>query len=327
MGWDPVPWAVLGGYHSAETLRLLAHMAGNQNEGIFGPGDLKVRQYDVPGAGVLVATGAAVILNRATSMADQSYAGRMPTEDNVAVAATSGTARSDMVIARVEDPNMADQGYSPPPNPTQGPYIFTRLLPNVGSAAVATPKAARAYLASQNMNAIPLAGITRGASIGTVINSNITDLRAVANPRQQPDLLTVNPGAVYSVTGAWADWFGFWDVDVPAWASRVILSARLHGVRIDRLSTTQNGTAYGQVRVAIGTSFTQGAAYDADAIKETTTARLSLGAGENLVLPVAMRGTTQRIRIQGTKLSGTKNIYVDASSYAEVDVRFLEAAA
>src|SRR5688572_17632017 len=105
MGWDNAPWMIGGGVeHSVEVARLLAYIAGNGKEGIVRPTHLRVTQQGTPAASVRVLTGAAVILNRTAGADSQSYLGRMPSNDTVAITPTTAAARSDLIIGRVEDP-------------------------------------------------------------------------------------------------------------------------------------------------------------------------------------------------------------------------------
>lgn len=299
---------------------MLAFEAVNGNEGIFGMSDLKVSQQTTPTSSVKVAPGACAILSRATGAYAQAYQARMPTTDTpINIAATGGAARSDMIVARIEDPgNSGDGG----PWPAAGPFISTRVISGV--PATATTVAATGW----NYTAIPLARIDIPAATSGITAAMITDLRFLANPQSDPQIFTVNSGAVVNLTAAsFADWFGSWQVFVPPWAVKAVVWAMVSGARVDRLSTTANGNASGQVRALLGATPTQGTAYDFDVVPSAIISRFTLGLGDTLTVPTAARGTTSTLKLQGYKSSGNQSLYADTATSAVVSVQFKAAAA
>lgn len=323
MTWDSVPWAVGGGaVISAEAFRLVAYVAFRGNEGILSPSDLAVTALSTPGASVNVAPGACSILCRASGETYQAYAGRLPVQDTVSIAATGASARSDMIVARIEDPWLAGEPWADPTDPTVGPYVFTRVISGVASTATTVTELGLGY------SAIPLARIDIPASTGTITQSMITDLRQVANPRRDAELITYNPPVVASVTASsFTDWIASWPMAIPSWAVRVFVSASIGGVRLDRSSTTVNGNSTGQIRAMLGTAATQGAAYDLDVVPTAVTSRFTLGVADRINIPSAMRGTTQTLKLQALQSAGNKPIYVDTGSFLSISLEFQEAAA
>jgi len=178
MTWDSVPWFVGGGaHHSPEVARLLAYAATSGAAGIVGPADLKVVPLATPGSSVRVLSGACLIPNQAAGGDQQTYVGRNPSEDVVSIAATgSGAGRSDLIVARVEDPFMPGESWSDPDDVTVGPYIFTRVIPNVAPGTTEVPS---------GMSGIPLARIDIPANTATITAGMIRDLRKIALPRRQ----------------------------------------------------------------------------------------------------------------------------------------------
>src|SRR5690606_29700444 len=130
MTWDAVPWFVGGGAeHSPEVARLLAYAATGGAEGIVLPTDLRVAPLSAPGSGVRVLPGAAPVRTRASGGALQTYVARLPVANTVSISATgSGAGRSDLIVARIEDPYVAGTPYQEPENPASGPYVFTRVI-------------------------------------------------------------------------------------------------------------------------------------------------------------------------------------------------------
>jgi len=324
MAWDPVPFWIGGGaIHSDAVVRLLADYGVNDSEGILRAGDLKVSALSTPGASVQVATGACSMLGRGSSQANEAYVARMATLDTIGIAATgAGAGRSDLVIGRVEDPNIAGSGWSAPQNVSAGPYMFTRVISGV-------PNTTRSVLdLNLGYTAVTLARIDIPASTSAITNAMIVDLRKMASPKKDRRLYTVNPGTVYNLTSAsYVNWgFGLWQIDIPTWAVRAVLVARVDGARLDRLTSSSggNGTANGAFRVALGSLVTQAAAYDQETSYTNVVGRFSLGAGDTVAIPANLRGTTQTLSLQGNKSNGNKNIYADTASFGSVDIEFQE---
>lgn len=218
MTWDAVPWFVGGGaQHSPEVARLLAYAATNGAEGIVSPGDLKVTATTVPSGSINVSTGECLIRNRAQGGAAQTYVGRNPTQDTVSVAATGSTTRSDLVIAQIEDPFMPGEPWQEPEDVLNGPYIFTRVIPNV------PPWATKVQDISgfAGRSAITLARIDIPANTGAITDDMIVDLRQVALPRQKRQMFvhSISQEAELKSTTD-VQWFS--DeiaVDIPEWAT------------------------------------------------------------------------------------------------------------
>ncbi|KPC94696.1 hypothetical protein ADL27_13100, partial [Streptomyces sp. NRRL F-6602] len=165
------------------------------NQGVTTGLDLKVSALATPGAGVQISDGSATITGK-VSPVQGSYNSYNIGTDTVSVAATGSTARSDMLILRVEDPE-----YEGTRNPATDPIVFWQVVTNVSSSATTVPS---------GYSAIPLARVDIPANTATITNAMITDLRQVTNPRRdrfmQP-YLAQNP-AVY-LTGTsetWKDW-------------------------------------------------------------------------------------------------------------------------
>ncbi|MER7164491.1 hypothetical protein ABT336_00210 [Micromonospora sp. NPDC000207] len=320
MAVDPVPWFVGGGaIHSPEVARLLAFTAFRGNEGIVGPIDLRVRALSVPGTSVRVGPGAAAILNRAAGGAYQSYAGRITSDEQVAVAATgSGSGRSDLVVLRVEDPYMLGEPWQDPEDPAVGPYVFPRLISGVPNTTRTVTQLGLGY------SAIPLARIDLPPSTGTITDGMIVDLRRVANPRRERVVVTGNPTVVYNLTAtAWvsAPWTNVQPaVDVPAWAVRAIVRTSINGVSM----TT--GNAWGGLRARVGSVTTQGTSWDEQI--ETTKDRGFWRDSDTIAIPAAMRGTTQTVSLEAYKNSGsTSTVSADTATSLDFDIEWVEAAA
>lgn len=319
MAWDGVPWFVGGGAeHTPEVARLLGYAAFRGNEGVIGIGDLQVKALATPGSSIRVMPGACSILNRASAQTYQAYAARLPTEDAVPVSATtSGGGRSDLVVARIEDPWLAGEPWADPADPKAGPYVYTRIITNV-------PPTTRTYkdlgLAD---SAIALGRIDIPSSTATITQAMITDLRKVANPRRERSVLTANPASTETLTSssfvAWPT-AASWQVDVPAWATKVILRGAVSGLKIPV------GVVAGQIRVTLGTAVSQATGWDETVPSGANYDRKNWAVSDTVAIPSAMRGTRQTVRLEGLKTSGSTSPSAETLTSAALDIEFVEEA-
>ncbi|TDC33464.1 hypothetical protein [Micromonospora sp. KC213] len=322
MAFDPVPWFVGGGAeHSPEVARMVAYTAFRGNEGTMGPADLGVRALAVPGTSVRVMPGACSILSRATGGTYQAYAARMPAETVVPIAATgSGGGRSDLVVARVEDPFMPGEPWAEPPDVAAGPYVFARVISGVPSGTTSVAALGLGY------SAIALARIDLPANTGTVTQAMIVDLRQVANPRRDRSLIVSSPSGITSLTTS--TYVNFPDaavkpVAVPSWATHARIVQNVAGTLA--FGDKVNGAS----RVKLGTVTGQDTNYDTNGAVGGDALDRPLLTADTLAIPSAMRGTTQNVSIQ-TRVtyrgaSGTGELRANTATTIVTDVEFFEA--
>jgi len=327
MAWDSVPWFIGGGaQHSPEVARLLAYAATSGAEGLVEPGDLKVSALSVPGASVNIAPGAALIRNRAAGGTSQTYVARNPIQDTVKIAATSGSKRSDLIVAQIEDPFMAGEPWQDPADPTVGPYIFTRVISNV-PAGTQRLQDVPAYA---GRSAVTLARIDIPASTGTITNAMITDLRRVALPRSQRELLQAQSTGGPSTTAvdplntstykAWPR-AASWEVEIPEWATHAQVRGDVQSYVL------KVGNAVGTLRAAFLGQVGRVSSFDENwGGSSGQNTRNSLGFAHVFEVPAAMRGTTQTLRFEG-KRDGAGYIDADAFTVSLADVTFSQKAA
>lgn len=325
MAADPVPWMVSGGIeHSVNVARLLSYAAFNGEEGIIGPRDLEVRELAVPGASVRVFPGACSIFNRAVGAKYEAYAARFPTETEVAIAATgSGGGRTDLIVARVENPYEPGEPWDEPSSEAiadgTAQFVFPRVISGVPAGTKTVAELGLGY------SAIPLARVTLPASTGTVLQSHITDLRKLTAVRRHETFNIIAPVAAQALTSAtFVNWPSIMnlDVDIPEWATHVQFRALLGGVVWGAGTGVRN--ANGDLRIEINNEiFTQATAYNLST--DTGTDRVTLMAGSpGVAIPAAMRGTTQSVRVEGRKTSGNSNLQVDAAAMLSLEVKFTQ---
>ncbi len=183
MTWTQGLWAVDGNTLDASLWRQQLYASSLKRSGIMAPTDLKVTAFSTPGAGVNVAGGSCVIAGQELSGGQQgSYFGFNNGVDTVSVSATGGSIRSDLIIARVEDPTFSGTPWSW--NPATQNLIYSRDISGVSGGTVLVPA---------GTTGIPLARIDIPVSTSAITNAMITDLRALANPARQTDLYVNTP--------------------------------------------------------------------------------------------------------------------------------------
>lgn len=297
MTWDGIPWFVEGTAASEETMRLIVDAAACGGEGVVGPADLLVTALAAPADAVQVAPGAMVAKRRATlGGGSQSYAARMPTLEQVDISPTGTDGpRSDLIIARVEDP-FGGETWPTPEDPTVGPYVFTRVIPDVPAGTTSILDI------DPDSTAVTLARVDLPVSTSVITDAMVTDLRQLVRPRTER-FRRYLPGAwstpddVGAVTDAWEIFpmGASWSEKVPAWATHadihVLITGLLHPDTVE---------ARGQLRVTLGdTQHGTGMPFDI-----TQAGRVALQAGGHFAIAPADRGKVLDIDIEGTGTSG-----------------------
>jgi hypothetical protein len=294
MSWDSVPWFVGGGaQHSPEVARLLAFAATGGAQGVVTPSDLKVSALAVPGGAVRVAPGAALILSRAAGGSQQTYVARLPEEDVAAVASTgSGAGRSDLIVAQIEDPFMAGEPWQDPAFPAVGPYVFTRVIPNVPAGT----RRLQDVPGYEGRTGVALARVDLPGSTGTITAGMITDLRELPAPRtaRLSEVLAAAGGTLASQTEvAWPG--NALSALIPAWATNVTGTVSINGAQ------QASGDAYTQHRIRIGSGLYAPLVYVDSDQGTSEKQRVSVVLGIDAQIPPALRGTTQPIAVMSTR--------------------------
>lgn len=316
MSWDSVPWFVGGGAeHSPEVARLLSYAATRGAEGIIGVADLKVSQLAVAGAGFQVAPGACVIYNRSAGAALESYIGRMAAaETKMGVSPTgAGAGRSDLVIARITDPQYAP--WMPPADRRVGPYIETFIVEGVPAGTTTAKQLNLGY------PAIALARIDLPASTAAVTNAMIVDLRKVANPRNSRDVEIGLPGSVRSTgaTNTWVQAAPFGAVfDVPEYATTAEVTMTVSGLLV------ATAAVLGELRANFLGSVSQATVVDEN--HSGSDERCTYVVGGRFAVPANMRGSMQSAALDFRRTGGTGALKTDTSSTIVADIHFSERA-
>ena len=325
MAMERVPYLVGGGFeHSAEVMRAMLAAATSGAEGIVNAGDMKVAATEVPGTSVRIAPGNALIRNSYGGGTAQTYACRAASQTELAITATgSSGSRTDLVVARINDPTYAGGEFDP------------TTFQAADFAVIQGVPAGTSSVAGLNLGypAIPLARITLPASTGTVTAAMITDLRSVALPRVQRHLFTHNLSVeeTDTISGPVGDPMGeawpnvFWNFSIPSWAARVRVRAILGGVRVEERSPNN----FGQLFVRFGTVpngfSTQMGRWDNSMAGGIT--RQTFMVADDRTVPKSFRGTDSRAYIRATRTNSNSNTpRLDTFSSISLDLEFYETA-
>ena len=312
--WDPIPWFIGGGVaHAAEAVRIGNYVAMGGDEGVINANDLAVIPTSPASGSVRIRPGAVAIHNKQGLY--EAYAGRLLDYDTVPIAATGGTGRTDMIIARVEDPFVPGSGFNPPgvgqENSTQ--YIRTAVISGVSGDPTTVAAAGYGY------SAIALALVKLPPGTSVVTDAHIIDLRTITKLRQQGDMYSVVPVAAADGKrylgggGAWITWLPGSNIDlkVPWWAAEVTLKVTVTGAGLGEDSDGVFKQAIGDLRVRFGEKTGPEIRYneqnEAGTTRNTHVAagKIALGKAEGL------RDTIQTFRLEGRKTGNDASLWAD----------------
>ena len=194
-----------------------------------------------------VSPGGAAIESTYAGASQQSYTIRNDASTTVSVPANTGTGTiTRYVVVRVTDPQYAG---SAPPNPVVGPYVSFQV---VSSQSSTHPQ-------------LVLARLRIPPNTSTITSSMITDMRELLAPRRtevvhaRPRVLADSSAGVNLTVlrSAGGEYFpggngspNQFQVDIPAWATRMVIDASWMGVRY-----ASSTNAYGRYWVEFGDEY------------------------------------------------------------------------
>lgn len=318
-----------GAVHDQHVLRNMAYQALGGREGVAAPKDLQVRPLAAPGPKVRIAPGSAAVLHRGTGILEETYTGRLPVEEQLDIASTlSGSGRSDLIVARIEDPTAGENSgaWATPVDPAAGPYMYLRVISNVANTVTTA-----AELGLDN-SMIALARIDLPPTTTNITAGMIVDLRTLHTPLREGFVGVMPVGTTETLTASAATWedkpaAATLTVNVPSWATHVRALGRLEGVKagnggsVDtttgaarlKLSTTSDPTP-----VVFGT--TTWSTDDATGFE-----RLAMPYGADLVaVPASMRGKVCTLRVQVSRTAGTAAVTFAVGQTATVQGEFFQ---
>lgn len=330
MTFSNTAWAINGPLTPASLARRAEFAAAGGNRGVVSVDDLKVTALSTPGQGIQISSGTGLIPNY--------YQGSVPKE--MYVVSNDGThtvAASDMPSSStsdrwfvvgivIGDPDYSQSGHPWMPSggvPAGEEDTFQYVRPTLVQVANTSFLDALkdSFGITGGYPVLPLALIHIPANTTTVQQSDIIDLRRLANPRTTGQVKTSAPLSsqfIHSGTG-FENWpvAGYPLIYVPIWATRVTAVIMATGVA----HTGGNVTGYVQALFAN----TTGEAIKFDAGSSTDADRQTLVATLDKPIEAARRGTSQACTLQAYKTpSDPGTLALDAASLVTYIVNFYE---
>lgn len=291
MTFQSTVWAVDGNAQNSQLARLMFLAATLGQQGVVGPLDCIVTANSPNTSGINVGQGNVVIFGAEETEQGSYYGENLGLDTSLTIAATGGSSRSDMVVARAEDPTWAGTPWS---GPASGQIIFARVISNVAPGSTVPPA---------GQSCIPLARIDMPASTSVVAQSYIHDLRYMCNTQAiQQQYNFAGPGT-QSNSGASStpvQWptGASWSVPIPSWATFGVFNWVITELIYN--SGSGNGEARGTIYPVIGTSVTAPTVTTPSSLYSMTTAtgtgRHVVAGGGLVAVPAAVRGTTQTLQ-------------------------------
>lgn len=317
-GMEGVPWMVGGGAkHSANVGRVLAFMAAGGAGGVAAPGDLKVSPSSTPDNKVHVGVGALSLVNHESNARNEAYIARAIAVTDVTIAPTGAAARSDLIVARIRDPQYS---YAAPTDLANGPYAFIEVVPGVPANTVRADQIAS--LLNTAVYGVARIDVPANQSNPAVIGGWIRDIRKLATPHYEPfNSLQQGPAAaeqVKTTDTAWKNWpSNSTSVDIPPWATRADIEITVTFLtNADALMNTrvQLGSLLGP---AVPFDVNMTARPDGDAVVNTQITQASFDV-------TSIAGTTQTLRLNAIRVGAVGNIEVDVKQQVKFRAEFFE---
>lgn len=312
-----VPWYIdQAARHDPPTQRTLAYMALGGRDGVLGTLDLAIRPQTTPAASILALPGAFGVVSTHVGGAYEAYLDKLSVAETRAVSPTGAAARTDLVIARVENPYVSGTGlWATPAQPADGPYWDIVVIEGV-SANINSVKAW-----NSQWTAITLARITRPANTGIVSATDIVDLRSLVDlggeriiiieappvtppPIAQPIFTeSFHCSAVVNLASTQTAWIDYpaaatFQVPIPSWA-----------VECDILGSFNpqfDNTIWGEVRLNFGGTAGPAIMFDMNVVPGQTTPgpqQVTIPLAGTYAIPSAQRGKIITMKLQAHMLS------------------------
>lgn len=320
MTLNTAAWAIDGATIDSSLARTEAYANSSGEEGIVQKGDLKVSPLDVPGNGLKISSGAALVLNRYQSTPDQMYVVTNPGSHTVPSASmppSNVSVQTYIVAIAVGDTEFNNSGhpYMPASIPVedQPDYEYVRPIVVLETAFNA-----------RNYPAVPLARLVVPANTTTITSGMLTDIRALARPRTKLEMAhTAGPASTNPLNGAggtpgqyerWPN-VGVITVTIPTWAVRAKVIGFVEGVKITKAGT--GGLKAYIETTGLGTSLTNINESDPTSGPD----RRSYNFGGEITLTDALRGTSQTFSVQATPNDTPSKGFLEADQYSSVAIQ------
>lgn len=312
-------YAVDGNSEPGNFLRLMLQGTTLGSQGTVGHLDCQVNATGPATSGIIIGAGSVVVLGQEVANQGSYYGYNLGNDTTLTIAATGGSARSDMVVVRAEDPTWSGSSWG---NPASGQILFPRVISNVGSGATTVPG---------GYSAIPLARIDMPASTSVVQQSYIHDLRSVCNPQRQIQAYAAaGPGSQQNATTGTVQiqWppGATWAVQIPSFATLAVLFFQVNEALFLNVG---NGTARGFIWVAIGPTVSSPVLITPLTLYSTQDpGRHTIAGAAQVAIPPSIRGTTQNFSFaQYADGTNTGNLAASEGTSSFLLVEFVQQAA
>ena len=320
MAMEYVPWLVSGGAeHSADVARVLANAATSGATGVVYPSSFRVDAQDIPNGSVRVNTGVAPIASTYPGAAGQSYIVRSTGVTDVTIAPTgSASGRSDLIIVSVDDPQYVGTA---PEDPNNFEYSKLEVVQGVSNTTRDTSGL------DLGRPAIALARIDIPASTGTITQGMIKDLRKIALPKRDRNMLTLyGSGRAGSTAHMVGDGYATWPIResqrpkvfVPEWATHLQMNVTIAGAFYQEGSPVGE-TVYG---FRVGLSGHTPAQNGILTIEDRQ--RVYMNVVGNIPISPSVRGTEQYLDVIATRTKGVGRLGSDFQTSIVLDFEWNE---
>ena len=314
MAQTDTPWFIgmEGVLHSAEVARTLAYAACGGNGGVVSVQDLKITPLSTPGAGVRYGTGAAMLINGYPGGQLQAYTGRKDSSGILTIANATSAKRSDMVIARIYDPQYGSYSGWNPSSPNDFQFFRIEVVQGVPENAVDLPGATYPY--------VPLARIDLPSGSTAVTQAMIVDLRRKINPLRKEIIRVMAPDRDWNMSKTGYVYWPLYSgsnvyIDVPKWATKMIVEVNFSGIEI---STAGNAAGItGKLNNTV-------ADMHHTTIHTNVAGRVSHVHVSQFDIPASYRGTNCVFGTMGYQTLGTGDIQADYQTSVVLKFTFLE---
>ena len=321
MTFQTAVWAVDGNMVDAAFARLMLQSASLGSQGVVGHLDCQVNATTPsPTSGIVITPGQVIVAGAEAAYQGSYHGWNVGNDTTLAIGATGGSIRSDMVVVRAEDPTWSGSSWG---NPASGQILFPRVISGVAAGATTPPA---------GQSCIPLARIDMPASTSVVQQSYIHDLRQVAVPQViQLVLYAGGPGTPVQSTNsltATVQWptGATWQIQIPTWATIMTVAWSCNEL------LWISGIVRGFIWPVIGSSVSAPTVTTQQTIVSIPTSdgpwRHTIGGGAMVSIPPAIRGTTQTFQF-AQKTDGTNTGRLSFGEHASVTatVQFQQQAA
>jgi hypothetical protein len=314
-------WAVDGNTTDGSFARQMLQSSTLGSQGVVGATDCQVQANSPNTSGIIITSGAVVIYGAETPYQGSYWGFNEGNDTTLSIAATGGSSRSDMIVARAEDPTWSGSPWGGSP---AGQIIYPRVISNVAAGSTSPPA---------GYSCIPLARIDMPASTAVVAQSYIHDIRQVMNPQRLLQIYTVNGPtvAVSSTSSTSVQQFppgAGWSVAVPSYATYAAIMWS-----VNELEWSGDTTVRANVWPIFGASVSSPVLTTPQSLVSFTPSnneyRHTIGGGGTVAIPASMRGTTQTLQFawQTAGDNGTMKFSEGASVSVLVEWQQLASAA